>query len=83
MRPYLPHNLYPQPPENAGWGLAFQTVNTVALAVVTSKLLFDMLRDRKEARHRAPVADEKLGPLVRREIERTLAQHDAGRGRGR
>jgi hypothetical protein len=80
MRPFLPHNPVPLPPEYAGWSLAFQAVSSVSLAVVTSKLLLDMLRDRKEARHKPQAADENLGPLVRREIERTLAEHDA-RGR--
>jgi hypothetical protein len=41
-----------------------------------------MLRDRKEARHKAQTTDENLGPLVRREVERTLAAHDTRRGRG-
>jgi hypothetical protein len=82
MRPFLPNMPYPQMPENSGWGLAFQAVNTVSLAVVTSKVLIDMLRDRREARHKAQGADENLGPLVRREVERALAAHDAHRGRG-
>ena len=82
MRPPLPHNLTPLLPESGSWGLVFQAVNSVTLAVVTSKLLLDMLRDRKEARHKAPAADENLGPLVRREVERALAEHDTRRGRG-
>ena len=83
MRSSLPHTLYLQPPENGGWGLAFQAANSVSLGdVVTSKLLLDMLRDRKEARHKAAARDENLGPLVRREVERALADRDAGRGRG-
>jgi hypothetical protein len=82
MRPFLPHNLNPLPPESGGWGLVFQAVNSVTLAVVTSKLLLDMLRDRKEARHKTQGADENLGPLVRREVERALAAHNTHRGRG-
>jgi hypothetical protein len=70
------------PPESGGWGLAFQAVNSVSLAIVTCKLLLDMLRDRKEARHKVQAADENLGPLVRREVERALAAHDTRRGRG-
>jgi hypothetical protein len=68
------------PPESGGWGLAFQAVNSVSLAIVTCKLLLDMLRDRKEVRHKAQATDESLGPLVRREVERTLAARDARRG---
>jgi hypothetical protein len=82
MRPSLPHNLNLLPPESGGWGLAFQAVNSVSLVIVTSKLLLDMLRDRKEARHKAQATDENLGPLVRREVERALAAHDTRRGRG-
>jgi hypothetical protein len=81
MRPFLPNIPHPQLPENSGWGLAFQAVNSVTLAVVTSKLLLDMLRDRREARHKPQAADEQLGPLVRREVERALAEHDSQRGR--
>jgi hypothetical protein len=76
MRPFLPNFPHGQPPEN-GWGLVFQAVNSVTLAVVTGKILLDMLRDRKEARHKAKAEVENLGPLVRREIERALTQHDA------
>jgi hypothetical protein len=82
MRPSLPHNLNPLPPKSSGWGLAFQAVNSVSLAIVTSKMLLDMLRDRKEARHKAQATDETLGPLVRREVERALAAHDTRRGGG-
>lgn len=38
MRPSLPHNLIPLPPESGGWGLAFQAVNSVTLAIVTCKV---------------------------------------------
>jgi hypothetical protein len=82
MRPLLPHSPFPLPPESGSWGLVFQAVNSVTLAVVTSKVLIDMLRDRREARHKSP-ADANLGPLVRREVEWALAEHDAYRGRGR
>ena len=81
MRPFLPHNPTPLPPEYAGWSLVFQAVSSVSVAVVTSKLLFDMLCDRKEARHKPPATGENLGPMVRREIERALAAHDPARGR--
>jgi hypothetical protein len=81
MRPFLPQNPVPLPPEYAGWSLVFQAVNSISLTVVTSRLLLDMLRDRKEARHKAQADDKNLGPLVRREIERALAAHDAGRSR--
>jgi hypothetical protein len=50
---------------------------------VTSKLLLDMLRERREARRKAQITDETLGPLVRREIERALADRDARRVRER
>jgi hypothetical protein len=82
MRPSLPFMPHAAMPENAGWGLAFQAVNSIALTVVTSKVLFDMLRDRKHTQQKAHVTDENLGPLVRREIERALAAHDGHRGRG-
>jgi hypothetical protein len=82
MRPSLRHNLKSQPPESGGWGLAFQAVNSVSLAIVTCKLLLDMLRNRKEARHKAQATDENLGLLVRREVERALAAYDTRRGRG-
>jgi hypothetical protein len=82
MPPFLPTLPSPQLPESGGWGLVFQTVNSVSLAVVTTKLLLDLLRDRREARHRAHATEENLGTLVRREVERALAEHDARRGRG-
>lgn len=31
--------------ENGKWGLVFQAITAVSLAVVTSKMLLDMLRD--------------------------------------
>jgi hypothetical protein len=82
MRPFLPNLPHPQLPENSGWGLVFQAVNSISLAVVTSKILLDMLRDRREARHKSQPADEGLGPLVRREVERALAAQDGRRSRG-
>jgi hypothetical protein len=82
MHPYLPHPANTPSPESGGWGLVFQAVSSISLAVVTSKLLFEMLRDRKENRHKTQRADEDLGPLVRREVERALAEHDARSGRG-
>jgi membrane protein implicated in regulation of membrane protease activity len=63
-------------------GLVFQAVSSVSLAVVTTKLLLDLLRDRKESRHRAQATEGNLGPLVRREVERALAEHHSLRGRG-
>jgi hypothetical protein len=56
-------------------------VSSIGLTVVTSKMLLDLLRDRHEPRHKTHAADENLGPLVRREVERALAEHDARRGR--
>src|SRR5207253_859413 len=70
-----------QLPENSSWGLVFQGVNSVSLAVVTSKVLLDILRDRREARHKPQATEESLGPLVRH-VEQALAAHDARRGRG-
>jgi hypothetical protein len=81
MRPLLPNFSHAHLPEG-GWGLAFQAVNSVCLAVVTSKLLIDMLRDHNEAKHKAQANAEQLGPMVRREVERALAAHSARRGRG-
>lgn len=82
MRPFLPHLPHTQLPENSSWGLAFQAVNSVCLGVVTVKLALDMIRDRREARHKPQADAEHLGPLVRREVERALAEHDGRRGRG-
>jgi hypothetical protein len=82
MRPFLPYMPHTAMPENSDWGLVFQAVSSISLAVVTSKVLLDMLRDRKESRQKAHVTDENLGPQVRREIERALAAHDDRRGRG-
>jgi hypothetical protein len=39
MHPTLPRRLTPLPPEYGGWTLAVQAINSVSLAVVTSKLL--------------------------------------------
>lgn len=82
MRPFMPYLPNAPMPENAGWGLVFQAVNSIALTVVTSKVLLDMLRDRKGTQQKTNVTDENLGPLVRREMERALAAHDGRRGRG-
>ena len=55
MHPFVPHN--PNPlhvasqaerlarQEHGTWGLVFQGITAVSLAVVTSKMLLDMLRD--------------------------------------
>jgi hypothetical protein len=92
MHPFVPNN--PNPlhvasqaerlarQEHGTWGLVFQSITAVSLAVVTSKMLLDMLRDHEKTRNKAQGADENLGPLVRREVERTLAAHDTHRGRG-
>ncbi len=82
MRPFLPCNPHIPLPQNGGWGLAFQVVNSVCLTVVTSKILFDMLRDRKESGRAAQPTGENLGPMVRCEVERALAAYNARRGRG-
>jgi hypothetical protein len=82
MRPFLPNIPHTQLPENSSLGLAFQAVNSVCLVILSSKVLLDMVRDRKEARHKPQSPDELLGPVVRREVERALAGHDGRRGRG-
>jgi hypothetical protein len=81
MRPTLPNLPQPQLPESTTWGLAFQAVNSVALAVVSSKILLDMVCERRETRHKPQPVDENLGPLVRREVQRALAAQDERRGR--
>jgi hypothetical protein len=80
--PSLPHPPNPQPPEGGRWGQVFAVISSVSLAVVTGKMLLDMVRGHKAARHEPRGKAEDLGPLVRREVERALAEHDAHRGRG-
>jgi hypothetical protein len=67
----------PQPPEGGPWGTVFAAVSAISLAIVSSKMLVEMLRDRHQPRPPA----EDLGPLVRREVERALTAHEAGRVR--
>ncbi len=56
--------------------------SSVGLGGVTGKVLIDLLRNRKEDRHKPQADAENLGPLVRREVERALAAHNGRRARG-
>ena len=72
--------------EQGRWGLVFQAITAVSLAVVTSRMLLDMLRDHtrrqgNSANHAGGAGDD-LGPAVRREVERALARREAGHSRG-
>jgi hypothetical protein len=80
--PSLPHAPNPPPPEGGRWGQVFAAVSSVSLAVVTGKLLLDMALGPRAARHEHRDRPEDLGPMVRREVERGLAEHDKHRGRG-
>jgi hypothetical protein len=70
-----------QPPEGSPWGTVFAAVSAISLAIVSSKMLLEMLRDRHGERRQPYPPAEELGALVRREVERALAAHDASRGR--
>jgi hypothetical protein len=80
--PPLPHAPNPQPPEGGRWGQVFAAISSDSLAVVTGKVLLDMVRGHRAARHEPRGQAEDLGPMVRREVERALAEHDQRRGRG-
>jgi hypothetical protein len=56
--------------------------SSVRLAVATGKVLLDLLRERKEDRHKPQADAENRGPLVRRELERARAAHNGRRARG-
>jgi len=71
--------------DSGAWGLVFQGITAVSLAVVTSKMLLEMLRShepttRKQAA--AAAVDDDPGPAVRREVERAVECALAARGRG-
>jgi hypothetical protein len=70
-----------QPPEGSPWGTVFAAVSAISLAIVSSKMLLEMLRDRHAERRKPNPAPEDLGPLVRREVERALTAHEASLGR--
>jgi hypothetical protein len=70
-----------QPPEGSPWGTVFAAVSAISLAIVSSKMLLEMLRDRYADRRQPRPPTEELGPLVRREVERALTAHEASLGR--
>jgi hypothetical protein len=76
--PRLPN---PQLPEGSPWGTVFAAVSAISLAIVSSKMLLEMLRDRHAERRQPRPSAEELGPLVRREVERALTTHEARHGR--
>ena len=76
---YDPLKLLAQAEQAGRWGIVFQAITSISLAVMSSRMLYDMVRGDHRSRHgrswEQPAQD--LGPAVRREVERVLAEDES------
>jgi hypothetical protein len=88
MYPHIPHSdpfkLLTQAQQSGRWGIVFQAITSVSLAVMTTRMLYDMVRgdDRsRDGRRGWDQPGKDLGQAVRREVERALAGHESDQQR--